>query len=176
MRIISGIFKGRRFHPPKNIPARPTTDVAKEGLFNIIQNNFNFSDKSFLDLFAGTGNISYEMASRGCENIICIEKHHRSAEFIKTTAEELKINIKVFQMDVFHFIKSADKKFDLIFAGPPYALIRLNALPSLIFEHNLLTEGGWLILEHNPAHQFDDKKHFHLKRNYGTTIFSIFEK
>lgn len=175
MRIIAGKFRGRRFEPPKNIPARPTTDFAKEGLFNILVHSFDIETVSFLDLFAGTGSLSYEMASRGCEEIVCVERDGRSAAFIKKTVEQLEIPATVMQMDVFQYIRSTKRKFTLIFAGPPYALETLPEIPDEIFGMELLDKGGWFIMEHNPHHNFDQHPNFRNKRNYGTTIFSIFE-
>jgi 16S rRNA (guanine(966)-N(2))-methyltransferase RsmD len=175
MRIIAGKFKGRKFFPPPNIPARPTTDFAKEGLFNILQNYFDLESISFLDLFSGTGSLSYEMASRGCSEIVCVEKDGKSVSFIKKTMEALNITASVLQMDVFHYIRSARRQYSIIFAGPPYALELLADIPNEIFEMQLLANEGWFILEHNPQHNFDEHPHFKMKRNYGTTIFSIFE-
>ena len=175
MRVIGGTLKGRRFNPPNNLPARPTTDFAKEGLFNILNNHFDFEEVAFLDLFAGTGSLDYEMASRGSEDIVCVEKDGRSVEFIKKTAAEYKIEINVMRMDVFEYIRSTSKKFDIIFAGPPYPLENIPQLPVEIFEMQLLKPGGWFILETNPKHKFDDHPNFREKRNYGTTIFHIFE-
>ncbi len=175
MRVIGGALKGRRFNPPNNLPARPTTDFAKEGLFNILTNHFDFEVVSFLDLFAGTGSLDYEMASRGCEDIVCVEKDGRSVEFIKKMTAEFKVEINVMRMDVFEYIRSTKKKFDIIFAGPPYALENIPELPLEIFEMGLLKESGWFILETNPKFKFDDHPNFIQKRNYGTTIFHIFE-
>ncbi|MBC8172708.1 MAG: RsmD family RNA methyltransferase [Chitinophagales bacterium] len=175
MRIVAGKLKGRRFQPPKNIPARPTTDFAKEGLFNILTNHFDLEDVSFLDLFAGTGSLSYEMASRGSSDIVSVEKDGRSAAFIKKSAEEFHLNINVMQLDVFQYLRNTKRKFDIIFAGPPYALENLAELPNEIFELQLLATNGWFILEHNPHHNFDLHLNFKNKRNYGSTIFSIFE-
>ncbi|MFN3940191.1 MAG: RsmD family RNA methyltransferase [Chitinophagales bacterium] len=175
MRIISGNLKGRRFNPPANIPARPTTDFAKEGLFNMLVNMIDFEEAAFLDLFGGTGSISYEMASRGCIDIICVEKDSTSVHFIKNTAIQWNIPVQVIQMDVFEYIRSTKKRFDCIFAGPPYKLNILDEIPNEIFDAGLLNPQGILILEHNPQHQFDTHPQFIRKRNYGTTIFSIFE-
>jgi 16S rRNA (guanine966-N2)-methyltransferase len=175
MRIIGGNLKSIRFEPPKNIPTRPTTDFAKEGLFNIINNSFDFEGIKMLDLFGGTGSISYEFASRGCEDITTVEIFPKCADFIKATA--LKHNLKairVLKMDVFKFIETAHQKFDVIFAGPPYPLPNLNTIPDLIFKYQLLQGEGWFILEHNPNHKFENHPHFYKSRNYGTTIFSIF--
>lgn len=175
MRIIAGIFKGKRFHPPANIPARPTTDAAKEGLFNILTNYFVFEEIQFLDLFSGTGSLSYEMISRGCNDLICVEKDGRSAAFIKKTLTELESNGIVIQMDVFQYIRATDEKFDIIFAGPPYPLESIPEIPNEIFDAQILKNDGWFILEHNPRHHFEMHPNFKMKRNYGTTIFSIFE-
>ncbi|MES2622108.1 MAG: RsmD family RNA methyltransferase [Bacteroidota bacterium] len=175
MRIIGGRLKGIRFEPPKNIPTRPTTDFAKEGLFNILQNSFNFENVKMLDLFGGTGSISYELASRGCKDITTIEIFPRCADFIKKTVQQHQLSaIKVLRMDVFKFIETAHQKFNLIFAGPPYPLPNLDTIPDLIFQYKLLDGQGWFILEHNPDHNFEKHPHFLRSKNYGTTIFSIF--
>lgn len=175
MRVIGGSFKGKQFHPPKVMPARPTTDFAKEGLFNILQNNFDLEEVTFLDLFGGTGSISYEMASRGCKAITCIEIDSKMVSFIKQnfTAMQLE-NASVIKSDVFRFMSTCQSQYDLIFAGPPYPLPNLATIPDKLFEHQVLAMGGWFILEHNPNHNFDLHPHFIKKRNYGTTIFSIF--
>lgn len=175
MRIIGGRLKGIRFEPPKNIPTRPTTDFAKEGLFNMLQNSFNFENVKILDLFGGTGSISYEFSSRGCNDITTIEIFSRCADFIKKTIQQHNMKgIKIFKMDVFKFIEAANQKFNLIFAGPPYPLPNLNAIPDLVFEYDLIEGEGWFILEHNPNHSFEKHPHFLKSKNYGTTIFSIF--
>jgi len=176
MRIVGGSLKGRRFYPPKNIPARPTTDFAKEGLFNILTNQIDFSEISFLDLFGGTGSLSYEIASRGCENIVIVEKDAKSARFINQQKDEFQLPIQVLQMDVFTYLHGVNQQFELIFAGPPYPLPNLATIPDEVFAADCLTSKGWLILEHNPNHNFDSHPMFLKKRNYGTTIFSIFEK
>lgn len=176
MRIISGKFKGRRFHPPANIPARPTTDFAKEGLFNILVNKFHPEDVAFLDLFCGTGSHCYEMASRGCTDIVGVELDARSVEFIRKTAAELQVNINVMRMDVFEYMRTTKKKFDLIFAGPPYPLPNITDLPEEVFGNNLLLPGGWFVLETNTKYNFEEHPHFLRSRNYGTTVFHIFEK
>jgi len=175
MRIISGKHKGYRLNQPHFEPTRPTTDFAKEALFNVINNNFNFDNIRVLDLFAGTGAISYEFASRGCEDLTSVELHRKCVEFIKKTSEHLKFEgHKILQMDVFSFIETSRQKFDLIFAGPPYPLPNLSTLPDVVFEHQLVEGLGWFILEHNPKYGFEDHPHFWKKRQYGTTIFSIF--
>ena len=175
MRIISGKHKGRRFHPPRNNPARPTTDFAKEGLFNVLQNNWDLEDVVYLDLFGGTGSISFEMGSRGCQDITLVEMHGPNVSFIRDTAKALDLPIDVIKGDVFSFIAQAPAAhYDIIFAGPPYPLTTLATLPDLIERYNLLKPGGWFILEHNPNHSFDDNPRLLMVRKYGTTIFSIF--
>ena len=155
---------------------RPTTDIAKEGLFNILQNNLDFSQLKTLDLFGGTGSISYELASRGADDLTIVEKDNQMHAFIKKTAEALGIeNIKVVKSDVFRFIEQCQEKFDFIFAGPPYALKNIDDLPRLVFEKQLLNDMGWFILEHTPANNYEQFPYYKMSRNYGTTVFSIFE-
>lgn len=176
MRIIGGELGRRRINPPANMPhTRPTTDVAKEGLFNVIENNLDISDLKTLDLFGGTGSISYELASRGAKDLTIIEKDSKMYEFIKKIANELKLeNFKVLKLDVFKFIDQCTDKFDFIFAGPPYALGNIDDLPKLIFEKQLLNTRGWLVLEHTPRNDYKKFPFYTTERNYGTTIFSIF--
>lgn len=154
---------------------RPTTDIAKEGLFNILQNQLDFEDLKTLDLFGGTGSISYELASRGANDLTIVEKDQQMFSFIKKTAETLKLeNFKVVKSDVFRFIAQCHEKFDFIFAGPPYALQNIDDLPKLVFDRQLLKANGWFILEHTPRNNYESFPHFKSARNYGTTIFSIF--
>ncbi len=176
MRIISGAYGGRKINPPSKMPyTRPTTDIAKEGLFNIIQNSLILSELKSLDLFGGTGAISYELASRGVEDLTVVEKDAHMAAFIKKTAEDLRIEkLKIVKTDVFHFIEKCTEAFDFIFAGPPYALKNIEDLPTLIFKNNLLQPEGWFVLEHTPRNNFEDYPFFYSARNYGTTVFSIF--
>ena len=177
MRIIGGEFGGRRFNPPaKNWPTRPTTDISKEGLFNILQNRIDFSEVKMLDLFGGTGNHCYEFISRGCTDATYVDNFNGCVEFVKKTAAELKIEacIHIHKMDVFKFIASCNSKFDFIFAGPPYPLITLNTIPDKIFTKGILNEGGIFVLEHNPQHSFKHHQNFKEERIYGTTIFSFF--
>ena len=176
MRIISGSMGGRRINPPANMPhTRPTTDIAKEGLFNILQNNLDFEGMKTLDLFGGTGSISYELASRGVTDLTIVEKDPKMFDFIKTNAAALKIeNLKVIRSDVFKFIENCQEKFQFIFAGPPYALAEIDQLPSLIFEKNILAPSGWFVLEHTPRNDYKDFPFFQMQRNYGTTVFSFF--
>jgi 16S rRNA (guanine(966)-N(2))-methyltransferase RsmD len=154
---------------------RPTTDIAKEGLFNMLQNQLDFEELKTLDLFGGTGSISYELASRGVNDLTIVEKDQQMFSFIKKTAETLRLeNFKVIKSDVFRFIQQCQEKFDFIFAGPPYALQNIDDLPKLIFEKQLLNEDGWFILEHTPRNNYESFPHFKSSRNYGTTVFSIF--
>ena len=176
MRIISGIHGGRKISPPAKMPyTRPTTDIAKEGLFNILQNNLDISSLKSLDLFGGTGAISYELASRGVEDLTIIEKDSSMYEFIKKTNAVLGFeNFKVLKSDVFKYMENCTEKYDLIFAGPPYALTSIDELPRLVFEKKLLNPAGWFVLEHTPRNDYKKTAHYRTERNYGTTIFSIF--
>lgn len=178
MRIISGKLGGRRFSPPSQMPyTRPTTDIAKEGLFNILQNNLDFEGLKTLDLFGGTGSISYELASRGALDLTIVEKDNQMFSYIKKTAADLGLNqIKIVKSDVFRFIETCSQQFDFIFAGPPYALTTIDDIPKLVFQQGLLNEGGWFILEHTPRNNYQAFPHFLREKNYGTTVFSIFEK
>lgn len=154
---------------------RPTTDIAKEGLFNILQNNLEIDELKVLDLFGGTGCISYELASRGAPEISIVEKDDKMYAFIKKTAAELGFeNFNVVRSDVFRFMETCGQQYDLIFAGPPYALTTIDELPKKVFEKNLLKPGGWFVLEHTPRNDYKKFPHYKTERNYGTTIFSIF--
>ena len=177
MRIIGGEFKGRKFIPPaKNWPTRPTTDFAKEGLFNILQNRLDFSETKFLDLFGGTGNHSYEFISRGCTDVTYVDKFPGCVAFVKKTAAILGIEdrLRIIRGDVFKFVKSTGEQYDYIFAGPPYPLPTIDQIPDHVIDHQILTPGGFLVMEHNPNHDFQDHPCFLEARNYGTTIFSFF--
>lgn len=176
MRIISGKYGGRRLHPPASMPhTRPTTDIAKEGLFNVLQNNIEFEGMKTLDLFGGTGSISYELASRGAADLTLVEKDPVMHDFIKKNIETFEIaNCRVFKMDVFKFIDQCHEKFNFIFAGPPYALSTIDQLPVRIREKKLLEPGGWFVLEHTPRNSYKKDPWYKAERNYGTTIFSVF--
>lgn len=176
MRIISGQFGGRRFNPPKNLPVRPTTDQAKEALFNIFNNNFDFDTIQVLDLFAGTGSISFEFASRGVNNITTVDQNYNCISFIKETEKQLGLSLNVQKADVFKWItNNPNKKFDLIFADPPYDLKNLATIPDLIFTTGILKENGWLVLEHPKEHKFAAHPNFVEHRNYGAVNFSVFK-
>jgi len=177
MRIIGGDLGGRRVHPPAKMPhTRPTTDIAKEGLFNILGNNLDLSSLKTLDLFGGTGSISFELASRGVPDLTVVEKDPAMFAFIQKTAAALGLDaiLKVVRMDVFKFIEQCTDGFDLIFAGPPYALTTIDELPKLT--PRLLNDKGWFILEHTPRNNYEGYPYYVTQRNYGTTIFSIFVK
>jgi 16S rRNA (guanine966-N2)-methyltransferase len=176
MRIITGKYGGRKISPPARMPyTRPTTDVAKEGLFNIIENNISIEGLKTLDIFGGTGSISYELASRGASDLTIVEKDRRMQLFIQKTIAELHIeNCTIIKMDVFRFLETTSETYDFIFAGPPYALKNIDDLPVIIREKKLLNPNGWFILEHTPARNFEKELMFKSSRNYGTTVFSIF--
>ena len=176
MRIISGSLGGRRINPPAKMPyTRPTTDIAKEGLFNIMENNLDISSLKTLDLFGGTGSITYELASRGAVTCSIVEKDPAMYGFIKNTVEALGLSqCKVIRMDVFKFLEQCKEQFDFIFAGPPYALTTIDELPRIIEAHKLLAPDGWFVLEHTPRNNYEQFPLFTKARNYGTTIFSIF--
>ena len=176
MRIIGGEFGGRKLNPPAKMPhTRPTTDMAKEGLFNILENNLDLSSLKTLDLFGGTGNISYELASRGVKDLTVIEKDPAMFAFIQRNATALGLqNYKVIRMDVFRFIEQCTEQFGFIFAGPPYALANIDDLPKLVVSRQLLLDKGWFVLEHTPRNNYEGAPLFVTQRNYGTTVFSIF--
>lgn len=154
---------------------RPTTDIAKEGLFNILQNQLDFEGLKTLDLFGGTGSISYELASRGASKLTIVEKDPQMFQFIQKTLISLDIqNAKVVRSEVFQFIENCTESFDFIFAGPPYALVTIDELPHKLFEKPILNEGGWFVLEHTPRNEYHSFPYFKMNRNYGTTVFSFF--
>jgi 16S rRNA (guanine(966)-N(2))-methyltransferase RsmD len=177
MRIVGGMLKGRRFSPPKNFRARPTTDTAKESLFNILSNFIDFEDIKVLDLFSGTGSISYEFASRGCKEITSVEKDFFHHKFICKCVDELKLRhvIKPVKQDVFTFLeKTETSSFDLIFADPPFNLPNLDMLPKIILESGLLKKEGYFIFEHGAGHDFSELAGFWQTRSYGSVRFSFF--
>ncbi len=175
MRIISGKYGGRTFQPPADMPhTRPTTDIAKEGLFNVIQNNIELEGIKTLDLFGGTGSITYELASRGATDQTIVEKDKHMAAFIEQMKTKLAIDLKLVKMDVFKFMEQCNEQYDFIFAGPPYALGTIDELPKMVVEKKILKEGGWFVLEHTPRNGYKKFPLYKTERNYGTTIFSIF--
>jgi len=177
MRIIGGELGGRKLNPPAKMPfTRPTTDMAKEGLFNILENNLELPELRTLDLFGGTGSISYELASRGVRDLTIVEKDPTMFSFIQKNVQELELASfsRVVRMDVFKFIEQCTEQFGFIFAGPPYALVTIDELPRLVAERGLLKEKGWFVLEHTPRNNYEGYPLYVTRRNYGTTIFSIF--
>lgn len=177
MRIISGKFKGRRIFPPKNLPVRPTTDMSKEALFNVLNNHFSFEGLKILDLFAGTGNISFEFASRGSDNITSVDADFGCVKFIKQVAEEYDFNIAAMRSDVFKFLEKNTNSYDIIFADPPYALDQktFDNIVALVFQQELLREDGMMVIEHSKYIKLDHMIHFSFKKSYGGSIFSFFE-
>ena len=177
MRIISGIHKGRRIQAPKNLPVRPTTDMAKEALFNIINNQYYFDEISVLDLFAGIGSISYEFASRGTEKIVCIDQEFACIKFIEKTALEFDMPIQIIKSDVFKFLDRCNQQYTIIFADPPYALAEemFADIPKLIFQKTLLEEDGLLIIEHSKHTDLSRLEHYEYSKTYGGNKFSFFK-
>ncbi len=176
MRIITGIYKGRRFDIPKNFKARPTTDFAKENLFNVLNAYIDFEDASALDLFSGTGSISLELISRGCHIVTGVEADRDHHRFITECMKKLGTDKAVpIRGDVFKFIKSCRQQFDFIFADPPYALKEIPQLPDLILDNHLLADNGVLVVEHGADHDFSQHPRFVEHRSYGSVNFSIFK-
>jgi len=175
LRIIAGTHKGKQIIAPKNLPVRPTTDFAKEGLFNILNNRIDFEELIALDLFCGTGNISLEFASRGAKKIQSIDKHSPCLYFLKSTAKSLGLNsINTERADVFKYLEKVNLKFDLIFADPPYELENIGAIYDLVFKNNLLNNEGLLIIEHGPKTDLSKKPTYIETRKYGNVHFSFF--
>lgn len=175
MRIISGSLRGRRLNPPANLPVRPTTDMARESLFNILNNYVDYEDCSVMDLFAGTGAVSVEFVSRGVKDVTSVDINNSCTDYIKTVVSQLGIyNMHVVRADVFDLLKRAYKTFDIIFADPPYALRDLERLPDMVFERNLLNEDGIFILEHPREFSFESHPHFWQHRAYGKVNFTFF--
>ena len=177
MRIIRGLYKGKKIIAPSNLPVRPTTDYAKESLFNILENNLTLEDLNILDLFSGTGNIAYEFASRGAKFISCVDINYHCFNFIQKTIQTLGIsNARVIKQDVFRYLKTTSACYDLIFADPPYALEGINTLPDLVFEKKLLHSNGWLIIEHDENSDFSSHEKFLFSKVYGKVNFSFFQQ
>lgn len=178
MRIIAGRLKGRRLNPPaKNWPTRPTTDFSREGLFNILENRIDFESLHALDLFGGSGSHSFELISRGCNDVTYVDLFRGCIDFVKETSRDWKVDdcLTIVQGDVLKFIGQGQKPFNYIFAGPPYALKELGRIPDMIFENRLLSSDGVFILEHNPNYNFTKHPHFTEERKYGSTLFSFFK-
>ena len=175
MRIISGAHRGKRIVAPDSLPVRPTTDLAKESIFNILNNYFYFDAIEVLDLFAGTGNMSYEFAARGAVHVLAVDISPKCVDFIAKTAKSLDFeNLTVIKAEAFQYLKTTGRKFNVIFADPPYDMDKIPALPDKIFERNLLKEDGWLVLEHSDKQDFKDHPNFYETRKYGRVHFTAF--
>ena len=176
MRIISGSHKGRKILAPKKLPVRPTTDMAKEALFNILNNHYYFDDISVLDLFTGTGNISYEFASRGTEDITAVDDNFGCIKFINETAESFDMPIQTIKSDVFKFLEHSKQKHNIIFADPPYNfdVEAFSKIPEMVFQNALLEEDGLLIVEHSKHTDLSDLEHYSHTKHYGGNAFSFF--
>ncbi|MBR0169314.1 MAG: 16S rRNA (guanine(966)-N(2))-methyltransferase RsmD [Bacteroidales bacterium] len=175
MRIIAGTLRGRRLNPPQGLPVRPTTDMARESLFNIFNNYVDYEDCRVMDLFAGTGAVSLEFVSRGAKEVTSVEINNQCTEFIKATAMQFGIrNLHVVRADVFDLLKRANRRFDIIFADPPYAIENLASLPDLVFEKQVLTNDGIFVLEHPREYSFEEHPHFWQHRAYGKVNFTFF--
>jgi 16S rRNA (guanine(966)-N(2))-methyltransferase RsmD len=178
MRIISGKHKSRRLSAPKNLPVRPTTDMAKESLFNILNNSYYFDNITVIDLFAGTGNISYEFASRGTKEVYAIDAHFACIKYINETAKNLDLPINTYKIDVYKFLEKTSLQADVIFADPPYDFESEQFLKivDLVFERKLLTEQGVLIVEHSKHTDLTNHTKHSYDKRYGGNVFSFFKK
>ena len=177
MRIITGLYKGRHFEIPRSFKARPTTDFAKENIFNVLNAYLDFDGATALDLFAGTGSISLELLSRGCRQVVSVEQDRDHARFIDQCMKKIGTDGSVIvRGDVFRFLKSCRQKFDFVFADPPYALADLPKIPDLVFEREILADGGVFVFEHGAQNDFTAHPCFCEHRAYGSVNFSIFRR
>lgn len=175
IRIISGKYRGKRLQAPRNLPVRPTTDMAKESLFNILNNHFHLDEVKALDLFSGTGNISYELASRGCSDITAVDNNLACIRFIEKTAEQMQIDgLRVIKADVQQFVQKDFANYDLIFADPPYDYENYADLVEAVFKNSLLSEEGMLVIEHQSRSSLETLNNFQESRKYGNVRFSFF--
>lgn len=176
MRIITGKYKGRHFDIPRSFKARPTTDFAKENIFNVLIQYIDFEGATALDLFSGTGSISLELLSRGCSQVVSVEADRDHHRFIQDCISKLRNekNVQCLRGDVFRYIKSCKQQFNFIFADPPYALKELPTIPDLIFEKGLLKDDGIFVFEHGKDYDFSEHPHFVEHRSYGSVNFSLF--
>jgi 16S rRNA (guanine(966)-N(2))-methyltransferase RsmD len=177
MRIISGKHKGKRLSAPKNLPVRPTTDMAKESLFNILNNHFYFEDVTVIDLFSGTGNISFEFASRGSKNVYSIDQHAGCIKYINSTSKELDLDINTYKSDVYKFLEKTPLKANIIFADPPYDFEAAQFLKIIhtVFNRDILHEDGLLVVEHSKHTDLSLHENFQYSKKYGGNMFSFFE-
>ena len=177
MRIISGKHKSRRINAPNNLPVRPTTDMAKESLFNILNNSFYFDQISVLDIFAGIGSIGFEFASRGTQQVTCVDQHLGCVRFLEKINNELDLRIQVIKSDAYSFLEKTNSKFDVIFADPPYDFPqeKFQKIVNLVFDHKLLNEDGILIVEHSNKTDLSQNDTFKKVKKYGSNVFSFFE-
>ena len=178
MRIISGKHKGIRIIAPKKLPVRPTTDMAKEALFNILNNDYYFNDIAVLDLFSGIGSISLEFASRGTKDITSVDTHRACSNFLSSTAEKYELDLNVLNTDVYRFLERQNREYDVVFADPPYSFEqeKFDKIVSLIFERNLLSNDGILIIEHGNKTDLSHLQNFVRERKYGGNKFSFFQQ
>src|SRR5690606_3917082 len=176
MRIIGGRFGGRRLKVPPGLPVRPTTDFAKEALFNILVNRIDFSDSKVLDLFTGTGHIAFEFASRGGRSVTAVDQNLKCVSFVRKTAEQLGMEIGVVRDDVFNFLEKTTHRFDLVFADPPYDLADIARIHALVFERDLLEPDGLLVIEHGQRTDLSQLEGFERMRKYGNVRFSFFSR
>jgi 16S rRNA (guanine(966)-N(2))-methyltransferase RsmD len=178
MRIVGGEYKGRRIAVPSNFPSRPTTDFAKEGLFNVLENQYDLSDLEVLDLCSGTGNISLEFLSRGVKEVTAVDSHTNCLKFVQKNASSIGIinRITTVKSDLISFVLNTNHTFDIVFADPPFNYDKYNQIVQTVFERNLLNENGILILEHSKQKSFESEPKFSFFRNYGNVTFSFFKK
>lgn len=177
MRIIGGRLRGKAVNPPAGYKARPTTDFAREGLFNVLDNEYEFEDLMVLDLFGGTGAVAFEFASRGAARVWSVEMARENASFIKTEARRLGLdNVTMVRDNVFDFLSVCHERFDIVFADPPYALEGLETLPDKVYSADILHPGCYFILEHGDEHSFTEHPYFKKEKKYGRVHFSFFRK
>ncbi|MEG0602213.1 MAG: 16S rRNA (guanine(966)-N(2))-methyltransferase RsmD [Mucinivorans sp.] len=177
MRIVAGEMRGRTITPPSNFSARPTTDFAKENLFNILANRYDFGEVTFLDLFSGTGSISYEAASRGAQRVVSVELNAQHMSFIKEMVHKLGLDglVQCVGSNVLSYLQGKQNEcFDIIFADPPYDMEGVEQLPQMILAKNILNKGGLLVVEHSKKYDFSSEPNFEQMRKYGSVHFSFF--
>jgi 16S rRNA (guanine966-N2)-methyltransferase len=177
LRIISGKYRGRHIPVPRSFKARPTTDFAREGLFNVLANAYDFNGLAILDLFAGTGSVGFEFASRGASRVDMVEIDAGTTAFLRNTCKDLGMdNVRIFRSDVSRFLSQCRSRYDLVFADPPYDLDIIPALPELVMDAHILVKEGWFILEHGRRNAFGPHPAFRELRRYGSVHFSFFER